>query len=162
VYDRKFTRGLQGPYGENTGGIQGIYRGFTAGYGEASEEKAWGTPMQHMPELGKAASPRPSQSGASGEAQRPNLSGTLQTRAGSQQGGTLRQDNGVLQKCFVCGEDAEAGGWFCQIAREDKRIALCSPYCALSYFNTGNPASGANGQERTDYQDRVHFVVNGE
>jgi hypothetical protein len=123
---------------------------------------AIGTPMQPMPELEKAASPRPSQSGASGEAQRPKLSGTVQTRAGSQQSGTLRQDNGVLQKCFVCGKDAEAGGWFCQILREDKRIALCSPYCALSYFNTGKPASDANGLERADYQDRVHFVVNGE
>jgi hypothetical protein len=118
--------------------------------------------MQLMPELEKAASPRPSQSGASGEAQRPNLSGTLQTRARSQEGGTLRQDNSVLQKCFVCGKDAAAGGWFCQIPREDKRIALCSPYCALSYFNTGNPASDANGLERADYQDRVHFLVNGE
>ena len=68
----------------------------------------------------------------------------------------------MLQKCFVCGNDAEAGGWFCQIPCEDKRILLCSPYCALSYFKTLNSASGANGQERADYEDRVHFVVNGE
>ena len=101
----------------------------------------------------KPASPPRSQSGGSGEAHRPDLSGTLHTLARIQQGGTL---------CFVCGKDAEAGGWFCQIPCEDKRIALCSPYCALSYFNTGNPASDANGLERADYQDRVHFLVNGE
>jgi hypothetical protein len=108
----------------------------------------------------KAVSPR--QSGAPGESQRPSLSGTLQTRAGSQRGGTLGQDKSVLQKCFVCGKDAEAGGWFCQIPCEDKHIPLCSPYCALSYFKTLNPASGVNGQEHADDEDRVHFVVNGE
>ena len=108
----------------------------------------------------KAVSPR--QSGASGGAQRPSLSGTLQTRAGIQQGGTLGQDNSVLQKCFVCGKDAEAGGWFCQIPCDDKRILLCSPYCALSYFKTLNPASRANGQEHADDEECVHFLVNGE
>ena len=118
--------------------------------------------MQLMPELEKAASPRPSQSGASGEAQRPNLSGTLQTRARGQLGGTLRQDNSALQNCFVCRKDAEAGGRFCPIPREDKRIALCSPCCALSYFNTGDSASNANGQGFADYEDRVHFMVNWE
>ena len=104
----------------------------------------------------------PRQSGGSGESRRPSLSGTLQTRAGSQRGGTPGQDNSLLQKCFVCGKDAEAGGWFCQIPCEDKRIPLCSPYCALSYFKTLNPASGVNGQEHADDEDRVHFVVNGE
>jgi len=104
----------------------------------------------------------PRHNGASGEAQRLSLSGTPQTRAGSQRRGRLGQGNSVVQKCFVCGEDAEAAGWFCQIACEDKRIPLCSPYCALSYFETLNPASGVNGQEHTDDEDRVHFVVNGE
>jgi hypothetical protein len=113
----------------------------------------------------KATSERtvsPRQSGASGEAQRKTLSGALQTRAGSQPGGTLRRSDSVLQKCFVCGEDAEAGGWFCQIPCEDKRILLCSPYCALSYFKTLNPPSGANGQEHVDNEECVHFAVNGD
>ena len=118
--------------------------------------------MQPIPELEKRASPRRSQTSASGEGQRPNLSGMRQTHAGNQQGGALRKDNSTVQKCYVCGKEAESGGWFCQIPCEDKRITLCSPFCALSYFNTGNPVSEANGQERTDGQDGVHFVVNGE
>jgi hypothetical protein len=113
----------------------------------------------------KATSERtvsPRQSGASGGAEWPSLGGTLQSRAGNQRGGTLGQDNSVLQKCCVCGKDAEAGGWFCQIPCEDKRILLCSPYCALSYFKTLNPPSGGNGQEHAGDEECVHFVVNGE
>jgi hypothetical protein len=82
--------------------------------------------------------------------------GTLQTRTGIQARGILRQDNGVRQKCFVCPNDAEAGGWFCQMSCDDKRIYLCSPYCALSHFKTLNPTSGANGQEHADDEECVH------
>jgi len=103
-----------------------------------------------------------SQSAAPAEASRPNLSGTLPTRAGNSQDGMLRQDEGTPQTCFVCGGKAEDSGWFCQIPGEEKRIVLCSPYCALSYFGTANNTCGANGHEVACDDDGVHFLVNGE
>ena len=118
--------------------------------------------MQSIPDLEKPASMPRSQSAATAEEQPPNLGGTLPTRAGKRQGGTVRQDDSIPQKCFVCGGKAEASGWFCQMPGEDKRIVLCSPCCALSYFNLVSTAPGTNGQENLRYEDGVHFVLNGE
>jgi hypothetical protein len=37
------------------------------------------------------------------------------------------------QKCFVCGKEI-TDGWFCRIPRDGGRIVLCSPSCAMRFF----------------------------
>lgn len=62
--------------------------------------------------------------------------------------------------CSACGRATADGRWFCRLPRE--RIVLCSPACALSYFDTLLPAM--NGGEPDDAADEhsLHFVVDEE
>jgi hypothetical protein len=46
---------------------------------------------------------------------------------------TVIGDGATEQKCFVCGK-AVGDGWFCRIPRDGKRIVLCSPSCAMRFF----------------------------
>ena len=80
----------------------------------------------------------------------------------SQLAGDRAGDDNGPQKCFICSKDLAASGWFCRIPSADNRIVLCSPHCALGYFDLLHPTTIVKESDRADYEGRVHFLVNGE
>jgi len=38
-------------------------------------------------------------------------------------------------RCFVCEKEIADGNWFCRVPRQGARVALCSSWCALRYFD---------------------------
>ena len=56
-------------------------------------------------------------------------------------GNTPVQMNGAAeQKCFICGK-ALGNGWFCRIPRDGKLIVLCSPSCAMRFYEATHSAA---------------------
>jgi hypothetical protein len=53
---------------------------------------------------------------------------------------TVIGDGAAEQKCFVCGKEV-GDGWFCRIPRDGKRIVLCSPSCAIRFFENSFSAA---------------------
>lgn len=51
---------------------------------------------------------------------------------------TVRNDSGKAGECQQCAK-ALASNWFCRIFRGLETILLCSPECALRYFDAQNP-----------------------
>jgi hypothetical protein len=52
-------------------------------------------------------------------------------------------DGGAEQKCFTCGKGGVAV-WFCRLPHNGVRIVLCSPSCAMRFFESSYPAHGAH------------------
>jgi len=66
-------------------------------------------------------------------------------------------------KCAVCDTEIGDGTWFCKISREKKpTVVLCSPRCALSYFDTLHPTTNGEELDRAGYQRSLHFLMDGE
>jgi len=49
--------------------------------------------------------------------------------------GPLRGRTDQENRCFVCEKQIAAGDWFCRVPRLGGRVALCSSWCALRYFD---------------------------
>ena len=79
-----------------------------------------------------------------------------------QQIGDLQGDDTGQQKCFLCSKEIMAGGWFCRIPRETKRIVLCCPCCALRYFETYYLNMNDHDRDFRTYEHNMHFLVDGE
>jgi hypothetical protein len=56
----------------------------------------------------------------------------------------VQNDGAAEQKCFICGK-ALGNGWFCRIPHDGKRIVLCSPSCAMRFYE----AAHSTAQGRT-------------
>ena len=55
-------------------------------------------------------------------------------------------------KCFTCDKEIADGGWFCRLPRGGTRIVLCSPGCAIRYFDAEQATAwmkGVKPYERT-------------
>jgi len=66
-------------------------------------------------------------------------------------------------KCAVCAKEIVDGTWFCKIPREEKpTVVLCSPRCALSYFDTLHPTTNGGGLDRAGGERSQHFLMEGE
>lgn len=67
------------------------------------------------------------------------------------------------QKCAVCESEIVDDHPFCKIHCEKKSTAvLCSPRCALRYFDALHPITNLEEQDRAEYERNAHFLVNGE
>jgi hypothetical protein len=67
------------------------------------------------------------------------------------------------QKCLVCDSKIVDDRPFCKIPRkEEPTVVLCSPRCALCYFDTLHPATNGDELDRAAYERSVHFVMSGE
>ena len=98
----------------------------------------------------------------SGSGNPPSPRAAREPPANRRQAGTTPQDDNKPQKCFVCGKEVPAGGWFCRIPREEDKIVLCSPLCALGYFDAFESASNPDKPDLADYEHRVRFFTNGD
>jgi hypothetical protein len=68
--------------------------------------------------------------------------------------------NDPQQKCFACDKAIVDGGWFCKIPSEEKQpVLLCSPRCALRYFDSLRPTTNGHEIERAACERSVHFLV---
>ena len=66
-------------------------------------------------------------------------------------------------KCAVCDKEIIDGIWFCKISREKTpTVVLCSPRCALFYFDTLRPTTNGEGLDRAGYERSLHFLMDGE
>jgi hypothetical protein len=65
------------------------------------------------------------------------------------------------EQCHVCGVDV-SNGWFARIPHGAETILLCSPKCAMRYFDSLSPAEDAAARELAAHEHRLHFLVNGE
>ena len=84
-----------------------------------------------------------------------------QEPSASQPPDTVRGDDAAKQKCFVCGKEIADGAWFCRVPHGAKRIVLCSPSCALRYFDTLHPTTNGYEQDYPAEEHRRHFFVDG-
>jgi hypothetical protein len=67
------------------------------------------------------------------------------------------------QKCFVCDKEIGDGSPFCKIPRDEKPLVLlCSPRCALRYFDSLHPTTNGDELDRAACERSVHFLVEGE
>lgn len=67
------------------------------------------------------------------------------------------------QKCFVCDKEIGDGHWFCRIPRkEETAVVLCSPGCALRYFDSLHPITNLEERDRAEFERAAHFLVDGE
>jgi hypothetical protein len=69
----------------------------------------------------------------------------------------------ALQKCHVCDKEIGDAPRFCRILRQEKpAVVLCSPRCALRYFDTLRPAPNGDESDRAACERSFHFVMDGE
>ncbi len=79
------------------------------------------------------------------------------------QANALSSADTVHQKCFVCEKEIVDGRWFCRIPRkEEPVVVLCSPRCALGYFESLHPITDLEELDRAAYERSLHFAVDGE
>ncbi len=102
------------------------------------------------------------ESGGSGQGDPLSLSRTREAASEKQHVVELSGDDTGQQKCFVCGKEIVAGGWFCRIPSGTKRIVLCCPCCALRYFETSYPKINGHDRDFRAYERSLHFLVDGE
>jgi hypothetical protein len=70
--------------------------------------------------------------------------------------------NDTRQKCFVCETEIVDGRSFCKVNRESEKVVLCSPRCALRYFDSLNPPTNGDEQSRAASEQSLHFLVDEE
>jgi len=76
--------------------------------------------------------------------------------------GRARADCVAPQRCFICGHDIVDDAWFCRIPHEHEKTVLCTPRCALRYFEGLHPSVNNDGDHGADYEHRGYFFVGGE
>ncbi len=68
--------------------------------------------------------------------------------------------NAAQQKCLVCNKEIMDGYWFCRIPRkEEPAVVLCSPKCALRYFDSLCQKTTATEIERAAYERDLHSLA---
>jgi hypothetical protein len=68
--------------------------------------------------------------------------------------------NDPQQKCFACDRKIVDGGWFCKIPSVEKpTVILCSPRCAIRYFDALPPPTNGHEIEHAACERSVHFLV---
>jgi hypothetical protein len=67
------------------------------------------------------------------------------------------------QKCFACDKEIGDGYCFCKIPRKkEPTVVLCSPRCALRYFDSLHPITNLEERDRAEHEPSVHFLGDGE
>jgi len=79
-----------------------------------------------------------------------------QSTAPSRNGSVTRQN------CLICGKAILDEHWFCRLPCGDERVVLCSPACAMRYFDALPKKNDQAVDDSSGQQQRLHFVVNGE
>jgi len=73
----------------------------------------------------------------------------------------MNDPNDQPKRCHVCGKDVSSG-WFARILAAGNWIVLCSPACAMRYYNSAHPEKDTSAQELTGGEHPLQFLVNGE
>lgn len=73
----------------------------------------------------------------------------------------MSKANDQPKRCHVCDVDVSSG-WFARIPRGEETVLLCSPECAMRYFESLSPAEDSVAQELAANEHRLHFLVNQE
>jgi len=82
--------------------------------------------------------------------------------AGSGNSTLSRNDGETRQTCAHCRAEIVDGHWFCRLSGDKEPALLCSPPCALRYFDhTRVQRDGSNPEWASD-EHQFHFFVNGE
>lgn len=94
----------------------------------------------------KTSSPRPNEAAPVGDGNSSRLSHNGQNR----------------QTCALCQSAVEDGLWFCRLPEDQGQVLLCSPSCALQYFNRRHAGKNGSDQDWESREGRSHFLVDGE
>lgn len=65
------------------------------------------------------------------------------------------------KRCHVCGKDVSSG-WFARIRDGSGWVLLCSPGCAMRYYDSVRPEQETRAQELAANEHPLRFLVNGE
>jgi DNA-binding NarL/FixJ family response regulator len=74
----------------------------------------------------------------------------------------LRRDGKTRQACAHCRADIVDGHWFCRLPGDREHALLCSPSCALRYFDRSHVGRNGSDQDWGLHEHRFHFFANGE
>ena len=82
----------------------------------------------------------------------------------------LRRNGGTREACAHCWAKIVDGHWFCRLPQNGNRevhaeglaILLCSPRCALRYFEALRRRDNDFISDYEQHQHSVHFLVDGE
>lgn len=74
----------------------------------------------------------------------------------------LRRDGELRQVCAQCRTEIVDGHWFCRLPGSKTPTLLCSPRCALRYFNRAPVERNGSNHDSEPSERRFHFFMNGE
>lgn len=74
----------------------------------------------------------------------------------------LGRNGEMHQLCGHCLADIVNGHWFCRLPGSEATTLLCSPPCALRYFDRSHTERNGSAQDWDSYEHRFHFFINGE
>src|SRR5262249_34936575 len=71
--------------------------------------------------------------------------------------------NGEMhQTCARCQAEIVDGHWFCRLPGNARPTLLCSPSCALRYFDRTHVERNGSDRNWESDESRFHFFINGE
>ena len=82
-----------------------------------------------------------------------SLKPTEAAPAGARNSGFLRRDGETRQTCANCRAEIVDDHWFCRLPGNEGRVILCSPFCAMLYFER-SPAERNGGDADAEANDR--------
>jgi hypothetical protein len=74
----------------------------------------------------------------------------------------LRGDGETRPTCAHCRSEIVDGHWFCRLPGDKEPTFLCSPSCALHYFERSPAERKGQDQDGDTCEHLFHFFVNGE
>lgn len=74
----------------------------------------------------------------------------------------MARNGGMRQTCAHCQAEIVDGHWFCRLPVNEDATFLCSPSCALHFFDRSRGERNRTDQVWETCEQRFHFFVKGE
>jgi hypothetical protein len=92
---------------------------------------------------------------------KPSLQSNEAAPAGDERSKLLQRDGETRPVCAQCRAEIVDGHWFCRLPGNETPTLLCSPRCAMRYFDRSHPERKGAEQSWETGEERFHFIMNG-